>query len=212
MLPEFMQNLITLVADNALLLGLVLALATLISEDASLLTGALLVGTDTASAPVVIASLVLGILGGDIGLYGLGFWARQNLWLRKRIPLKTANRFKTWLAGREAAVLFTSRFLPGTRLPTYVSFGYLRLSLLRFTLVMAAAALVWVGGSVLLISEIQALLMDIDPTFGIALGVLAAVMFIFIVPNYLRRHQKLQAFQADSIESDPDARQATAAE
>ena len=199
MLPEFLQEFIQAVIGNPWLLGGALALATLLSEDAALLTGTVLVSQEAAGPVLVIASLVLGILGGDIGLYGLGFWARTNRWLRRRIPLKAARSFKRWLEGREAAVLFLSRFMPGTRLPTYVSFGFLRLSLLRFTLVMTIAGLVWVGGAVLLVSEIQDLLMKVDKTVGILLGIAVGVLFIFVLPGRLRKSQKLAQFASDTV-------------
>src|SRR5439155_18229929 len=45
-----------------------------------------------------------------------------------------------------AMALLASRFVPGTRLPTYLAAGLLSLPVARFAIVTATAALLWIGG------------------------------------------------------------------
>lgn len=184
---ESLFDTLSMMTSDPVLVGLVLALATLLSEDGALITGSLLVGSGMMSGPLVILFLVLGIVLGDLGLYGLGAWARESRFVRKRLSPRRMRRLKRWLDGRESVVLFLSRFLPGTRLPTYLGFGYLRLSLTRFTVVMTAAGLTWVTAMVFFISEVQKLLSTLSGWFGFFGAIAVAFLMIVIVPNLVRR-------------------------
>jgi membrane protein DedA with SNARE-associated domain len=168
-------------------LAIALAVATLVSEDGALITGSLLVGNEMTSPGLAIFALTFGIAAGDVGLYGLGALAKQSRFLRKRLPLRKARSLKSWLEKRQTAVLFSSRFLPGTRLPTYVTFGFFGLSLIRFTIVMSIAAIVWVSGMVLFVSQIQQLFSEIGSTVGIIGGIVFAFAFVVVIPFLIRK-------------------------
>jgi membrane protein DedA with SNARE-associated domain len=174
-------------------LGIALAVATLVSEDAALITGSLLVGNDMTSTSNAIFWLTFGIAGGDVLLYGVGSLARESRWLRRKLPVRKARSLKRWLEKRQTAVLFSSRFLPGTRLPTYLTFGYFRLSLTRFTIVMTVAAVAWVTGMILFVNQIQQLLSEYDDTVGIIGGAVFAFAFIFVVPALVRKSARTEA-------------------
>ncbi len=186
-------------AHDPVMLGLALALATLVTEDGTLIAGALLASGGYADPSFIILAIALGITLGDIGLYGVGVLAGKWRWLKLKINADRLSRLNDWLQPRQSKVLFFSRFLPGTRLPTYLAFGYLKLSLLHFTIIMALASALWVSGMVLLVSVAQniftALLGPWAPLFGIAF----AVTLIFGLPRLLRRSQKL-APVADKID------------
>lgn len=188
---------------DPLMLGLALALATLVTEDGALVAGSLLVSHDMAAALPIIAWLCAGILGGDLGLYAMGATARRSAWLRHHIPIRRAASFRRWLKDREISVLFFSRLMPGTRLPTYVSYGYLGMNLTRFTVVMAVAALLWVGGMVVFVGEIQALLAPLDGWAATGGAVLAAFLLLYAVPWLIKRRKMLADMPTDSLEDDP---------
>ena len=207
MIPEVLLDFITAVLGQPLLLGVLLALATFVTEDGTLILGSQLLGTGQAGADVIVTALVLGILVGDIGLYGLGYGARRNKAIRRFIPLKAARGFKRWITGRETLVLFASRFMPGTRLPTYVTFGFLKLSLVRFSIVMAVAAIVWVGGTLFFIKEIQTKLMLFDTKIGLIGGLLLAILLIIVVPSLLKRSRKLAQYRPESVAGLSDSKE-----
>lgn len=185
--PEAFVDWIMQMGHDPIAIGVFLALATLLSEDGALIAGSLLVGGAVLSATLVITALVAGIVLGDIGLYGIGALARESRFVRKRLSPRRMRRLKRWLDGREAVVLFLSRFLPGTRLPTYLGFGYLKLSLIRFTCVMTIAGITWVSAMVLFVSETQKLLSSVDSTLGIAGGLAIAFLFVIVIPRLVRR-------------------------
>lgn len=185
-------------------LAVALALATLLTEDGAVVAGSLLVGGDLASPWLVISALMVGIVGGDIALYFAGWSAREFRVIRQRLPIKRAKKIRNWLRGRETAILFFSRFLPGTRLVTYVTFGFLRLSLVHFITVMTIACTIWVVGVVLFISEIQRAFSGMGGTFAALAATGAAVLIILIAPRLARRFKSATTLD-DAVEESIDA-------
>jgi membrane protein DedA with SNARE-associated domain len=132
---------------NALAAGAALAVGTLVSEDAATLAAGVLVAAKTIPAATAIASVALGIWVGDLGLFGIGRFARRlpivarwvdRRWSRDRIQ-GMERRFN-----RGAAVaILGSRFLPGTRVLLYVAAGALEVSTVTFVTSAALAALAW---------------------------------------------------------------------
>ena len=123
-----------------------LAFATLVSEDLACLAAGLLVAR--GSLDFVTASLAcgLGIFLGDLGLYALGRLGRP--WLH-RAPLRwfvaprSVARSEKWFDRRGPAVIFLSRFTPGMRLPTYVAAGLLQMGFWRFTVSLLIPVALW---------------------------------------------------------------------
>lgn len=186
-------------SSDPLMLALALAIATFATEDGALIAGSLLVGSGLATPLLAISALAGGILVGDIGLYLVGWSARTNAFLRKRLPVKKSRSLRRWLQGKETPVLFVSRFTPGTRLITYVTFGFLKLSLTRFTVVMAIAAVIWVSLMVLFVSEIQ----KAFSTFGVAAGAIAALFVaitgIIILRRMMKKHKYNNQLQSEDL-------------
>ncbi len=129
------------------LVGPILALATLSSEDLTCVTAGVLASEGTITFGAAVFWCWFGILGGDIGLYLLGRYLGERAGNLKalRFVLSPArlkhgetlfNRHGGW-------VLFTSRFLPGTRVPAYVAAGVVRYSLIKFSLFLAIAGGLW---------------------------------------------------------------------
>ena len=186
-LTQVILDWLQMAGDNPLMLAGLLALATFATEDGALVAGSLLVGAGMASPALIISALAVGILVGDVGLYGLGWSARENAFLRKRLPVKKSRPLRRWLKERETSVLFFSRFTPGTRLITYVTFGFLKLSLPRFTIVMSLAAILWVSAMVLFVSEIQQAFASLGTGTAVGIAFASAVFFIILVPRVIKR-------------------------
>jgi membrane protein DedA with SNARE-associated domain len=132
---------------GALTLFFLLAAATLVSEDATCVTAGLLVARGDASFAVAAGGSLFGIFFGDLLLFLAGrFVGRPAL---RVAPLKwlvragDVERSSDWFERRGPAVILLSRFLPGTRLPTYFAAGLLETSFWRFTLYFLLAAAVW---------------------------------------------------------------------
>ncbi len=122
-----------------------LALGTLVSEDAASLTAAWLVGHGELPALEAVAACGLGIWIGDMGLWLAGrLLARSercHRWCVRRAPVVAGHALA--LAVDEPIAIVTSRFLPGTRLPLYVSAGALGTRPWQFAGWTFAAVAVW---------------------------------------------------------------------
>jgi len=128
-------------------IGLILGTGTLISEDLSSVSGGVLASRGAVPFWVGAFSCFLGIWIGDLGLYWLGRLGGRRL-IRK-FP------FNWWISERRleqgeqlfdrhgGKLIFTSRFLPGSRVPVYVASGILGFPFWRFALFMAVACAIW---------------------------------------------------------------------
>jgi membrane protein DedA with SNARE-associated domain len=120
-------------------------LATFVLEDAAAIGAGLLLAAGQISWPAAFTACFLGIWLGDAGLYALARFAGRGWFERsalRRFSVPVA-RSEKWFAERGTPILIFSRLIPGTRLPTYLAAGFLRLPASRFLLVTGPAAFVW---------------------------------------------------------------------
>jgi pimeloyl-ACP methyl ester carboxylesterase/membrane protein DedA with SNARE-associated domain len=126
---------------------LLIAASTLVSEDLSSISAGLLVAAGRLGfVPGTVASL-LGIFIGDILLFVMGrTLGRAAL---ARAPMKwfltqvQIDRSSEWFRERGSMVILASRFLPGTRFTTYLAAGVLHTPFWTFMLWFGIAALLW---------------------------------------------------------------------
>jgi membrane protein DedA with SNARE-associated domain len=127
--------------------GIGIFLLTFLSEDSATLAGALLVALGKLSWPLAFASCFLGIWIGDLGLYALArFFGRpviKRFWLRK--ASEKLNQSEVWFARHGLFALVICRFIPGTRLPTFLAAGILRMPAGHFAVITGILAVGWVG-------------------------------------------------------------------
>ncbi len=126
---------------------LLIALATLVTEDGASIGAGLLVAQGTmAYFPAMLACLI-GIVVGDVLLFLAGrhisgpmLSRRPFSWFFSKDAIAGASK---WLERRGGAVIIASRFIPGSRLPTYVAAGSLGLPLWKFLLYFIVASILW---------------------------------------------------------------------
>lgn len=116
---------------------------TFILEDAATIIAASQVEAGAIPLAVALASLYVGIVLGDLGLYGLGRLAALFPWAQRWAPRAAMQRTRAWLQGNVFKTVFISRFLPGARLPTYTLCGFVHASFARFALAAIVATLIW---------------------------------------------------------------------
>lgn len=186
-------------------IALLLALATLVSEDLACLGAGMLVAQGRLTFGVAVASVGAGIVVGDVLLFVAGRAigrSRLAAALRRRIlPPDVEARTAAWLEKRGAYAVFASRFLPGTRLPTYVGAGWLGMRLGPFLAWFLLAAAVWtplvVGFGALPTSALMTLGMTERPgllaTGGLLLA-LALLMRLLLAAGTYRGRRELVSF------------------
>src|SRR5690606_32388045 len=124
-----------------------LALATLVSEDLACIAAGLLVARGTLEFAPAATACFAGIFAGDLLLVllgrGLGRTVLTRWPLRGRVSAEALARSERWFARRGASLILASRFMPGTRLPTYVAAGVLRMPVMKFIGWFALACALW---------------------------------------------------------------------
>jgi len=144
-------------------LMLIIIFSTFISEDLTCIGAGLLAARGIIGLWPATVACFIGIFIGDVGLYLLGrLMGRTAL---KRAPLRwfltesDLEQSADWFKVKGPAIIIASRFVPGSRLPTYFSAGVIGAGFWMFSLYFMAAALVWtpllVGVSMLVGAELM---------------------------------------------------------
>jgi membrane protein DedA with SNARE-associated domain len=143
MLDGSVASLLALAGHSPLLQGVAIVLATFILEDAATVLAAMQADSGGVAVSVALFSLFIGIVLGDLGLYGLGRLSARLPWVARLLPPHRQAAIRGWLDGRVFKVVLVSRFLPGLRLPTYTTCGFLGADLRQFTLAAVVATTCW---------------------------------------------------------------------
>jgi membrane protein DedA with SNARE-associated domain len=120
-----------------------IVLGTFILEDAATLLAAMQVASGAVELPLALGSLYAGIVLGDLGLYGLGRMSAKHPWARRMVPKRRRDIGQDWVSQRVIPLVLVSRFVPGLRLPTYTTCGFLKAPFIRFATAAILATLAW---------------------------------------------------------------------
>lgn len=130
-----------------LVIILLLAVISLVSEDLACIGGGLLVASGVINFWIAVLGASIGIVSADILIYLLGRWIGKPIlykipfrWIIKPDDVKKAEQmFEMYGVG----IIFAARFLPGTRFPTYLVAGILRARFLFFTGYFLLSLVIW---------------------------------------------------------------------
>ena len=171
-----------------IIICLLLAAATLVSEDLTCITAGLMVARGTIAFWPATLACFAGIFGGDMLVFQAGRLLGRPLLRRPPvswfITAEAVAWSTAWLERQGAALVFATRLLPGTRLPTYFAAGILRTSFARFALYFALACAVWtpflVAVSVLFGDSLGGMLRAFEQHALLNLGVLGTALFLLL--------------------------------
>ncbi len=126
---------------------LLLALSTLVSEDLTCIAAGLLVARGTLGFVPATSACFAGIVAGDLLLMlagrHLGAAAVERPPLRWLVSPRLLHRSRDWVTRRGPLAILLSRFVPGSRAPTYFAVGMLAHSPLRLVGWYLVAAALW---------------------------------------------------------------------
>jgi membrane protein DedA with SNARE-associated domain len=167
------------------LAGISIALLTLVSEDAAVIGGGVLAAMGRIQWSTAFLAGFFGVWIGDLGLYALARLFGRNavdriLRDRERSKQRLALS-QAWFERRGWFALCLCRMVPGTRLPTYLTAGLLRMPLGRFAIITGLLALVWVGVVLIIVKQVgegapMLLEMQRVPLAFIAVGLLGVAL------------------------------------
>jgi membrane protein DedA with SNARE-associated domain len=161
--------------------GIVIFLLTFIHEDAAILAAGFSKVEHGLPLLYAYVPVYLGIVIGDVIIYGLGRFAQSNKWLRSKIIGPKVERIKDWLHGHLVRVLVVCRLTPGLLFPTFVACGWFKVPFWRFASVSILAGAVYSS----LVLTIVILFGDLV-LFHLgywAWGIVAAIVLAFALRN-----------------------------
>jgi membrane protein DedA with SNARE-associated domain len=131
---------------SAILQAAGIVVGTFVLEDAATLLAAMQVADGAIPVPLALGALYAGIVLGDLGLYALGLLSAAHPWARRLVPQRRRDIGHDWVSQRMFRLVLVSRFVPGLRLPTYTTLGFLRAPLGQFAAAAVLATLLWTSG------------------------------------------------------------------
>ncbi|MFL5285096.1 MAG: DedA family protein [Rhodopila sp.] len=143
MLAGSTASLLQLAGHSSLFQAFAIVTGTFVLEDAATVAAAMQAQQGALPVPLALVALYAGIILGDLGLYGLGRLSVRVRWLARHLPPHRKEAIQAWVSGHIFKVVLVSRFLPGMRLPTYTTCGFVGADLRPFTLAVVIATLCW---------------------------------------------------------------------
>jgi len=163
------------------LIGVVLALTTLLLEDLAIAAGVALATQGVIGWGLSIAAVGGGIALGDIGLYAVGLAATRVPWLRRRYVGERSAWAQAQIVKRLPSAVLLARVIPGLRLLTYTACGFVRVPLAPFSAWVLLAVTLWTLGLYALsvaIGQALAHHLGLPPTVAVALPILALALAV----------------------------------
>jgi membrane protein DedA with SNARE-associated domain len=184
-------HLLAIAGKSPLLQAAAIILGTFVLEDAATVAAAMAVQDNRIALPVAILALYVGIVLGDIGLYGMGRLAGSFAWARRLVAQPRQDMSRRWLEKYVFKVVFVSRFMPGARLPTYTACGFLHANFRKFTLAAVGATLIWTTCLFTISLRVGRLLMEYLGAWRWA-GALGFVIVVILAGRIAVRMQETQ--------------------
>jgi len=178
-MQAWLSDAIARLSENPLLQGMLAAFCTFILEDPTTIGCGLLVADGRMRFATAFIGVSLGIAVGDVGLYLIGrfFGTRVVNW--GWVAQSHVDNAAVWFRRNVVSAVLLSRFVPGTRLVTYLAAGVLRAPFYRFVLVVVFASLIWTALLMWLVIGLGELIL---PILGRARWPLAgAAILIFVL-------------------------------
>lgn len=187
---------------DQILLGALLAAATLVGEDLTCVAAGLLVSHGKLSFLTAATACLVGIFIGDLLLVLIGRLLGRRI--LERAPFRwvltaqALDRSQRWFTAQGTKVVLASRFVPGSRLPLFLAAGILRAPFARVAIALALAGAVWtpilVGLSAWTGGAVLARFRSYERVALPAILAAIAVVFLFghlVVPLFTWRGRRL---------------------
>jgi len=118
-----------------------------VQEDVAVIAAATASLTTPEPIGLLFATIFLGLTASDVWKYWLGFFARRHRWAHKFAEKKGVSVAGDLVRDELGKTLYMARFVPGTRIPTYVACGFFKIPYLKFVLLVMLTAFTYVSVS-----------------------------------------------------------------
>ena len=178
---------------RVLVLMLVILVCTFVAEDPTCLASGLLVAQGLIDFVPALLACLIGIFIGDLALYLIGrFLGRTIL---KKPPFKwivseqqideMSERFSKNPKG--LALIVSSRFIPGSRVPTFIAAGIMKLDWHKLIILFFIAAALWTPPLILLAEKVGASVIEQFKEWhhNAAWIVIGAIVALYLTTHYI---------------------------
>ena len=116
-----------------------------VQEDAAVIGAATASLAGAAPTEFIVVAIMTGLVCSDAWKYWLGRFARRHHWAHKFAEKPGVSVAGDLVRKEFIQTMLTARFVPGTRIPTYVACGFFKAEYLRYVLVLILTAALYVG-------------------------------------------------------------------
>lgn len=200
--PFDMSNVLKVEGKTLIVLMVILILSTLVSEDLTCIGAGLLISRGLVGFLPAVFACLIGIFLGDILLFLAGRWLASTT--LQKAPLKwflsenDIRKSTKWFESKGPIIILASRFIPGTRFPTYFTAGAIGASFGMFILYFGLASLIWtptlVGLSVFLGKQLIFYFnLYHEYAIWITLGFISSFFFLFkvLLPLFTKKGRSM---------------------
>lgn len=173
-------------------IAMALLVTTLLVEDLAIAAGIALAVQGLIDWPLSLLAVGGGIALGDVGLYGLGVAATRVPLLRDRFIGEATRRVQGRLVSHLGSAVMIARVIPGARLVTYTTCGFLRVPVLPFVVWAIVSVSLWTCTLYALSAAIGTSIADnlgVPPALAAALPVLVLAAAVPLVRHFKHRHR-----------------------
>ncbi len=128
-----------------------------IQEDVAVVSAATASLHGAAPVGAIFAVILVGLTASDVWKYWIGHFARRHAWAHKFAEKPGVSVAGDLIRTELLKTLFAARYIPGTRVPTYVACGFFKTPYPRFVLLVVFTALTYVSISFALFHTVGAL-------------------------------------------------------
>ncbi len=161
-----------------------------IQEDAAVIAAATVSLAGVAPTSAIFAVFLIGLIGSDAWKYWLGRLARHHQWAHKFAEKPGVSIAGDLIRQEFVQTMSTARFVPGTRIPTYIACGFFKVHYGKYILTLSATALLYAVVMFGLFHWIGAVAGENAKIWLPVIAVVALAIYIVIRwLNHVRKHE-----------------------
>jgi len=134
----------TILAMSGWALYLCLFALPFVQEDVAVIAAATASLAGAGPTGLIFVIILVGLTCSDVWKYWVGWFARHYSWAHKFAEKPGVSVAGTLVKKELYQTLLTARFVPGTRIPTYIACGFFESPYLRFVLLVISTAFLYV--------------------------------------------------------------------
>ncbi|MEM6413842.1 MAG: VTT domain-containing protein [Pseudomonadota bacterium] len=115
-----------------------------VQEDVAVVAAATASMMQVEPVSVIFGVVLAGLTVSDVWKYWLGYFARNHAWAHRFAEKKGVSVAGDLVRNDLIKTLFAARFIPGTRIPTYIACGFFKTPYVRFCLFVLTSAFIYV--------------------------------------------------------------------